>query len=45
MELRIGDAPRHDEIIVAIGVTSGGRPHARVGGLQKEAVRGEDGLR
>jgi hypothetical protein len=45
MELRIGDAPRADEIVVAVAVTNGGRPHARVGGLKKEEVRGEDGLR
>lgn len=45
MELRIGDAPRPDEIVVAVAVTSGGRPHARVGGLKKEEAVGEDGLR
>ncbi len=45
MELRIADAPRPDEIVVAIAVTNGGRPHARVGGLKKEEVKGEDGLR
>jgi hypothetical protein len=44
-ELRIGDAPRPDEIVVAIAITTGGRPHARVGGLQKEEARGDDGLR
>ncbi len=45
IELRIGDAPRPDEIVVAIAITTGGRPHARVGGLQKEEARGDDGLR
>jgi hypothetical protein len=45
MELRIPDAPRADEIVIAIAVTNGGRPHARVGGLRKEEARGEDGLR
>jgi hypothetical protein len=44
-ELRIADAPRPDEIVVAIAITTGGRPHARVGGLQKEEARGDDGLR
>jgi hypothetical protein len=44
MELRIVDAPAPDEIVVAIAVTNGGRPHARVGGLRLEDVRGEDGL-
>lgn len=45
MELRIPDAPRADELVVAIAVTNGGRPHARVGGLQKSEVKGQDGLR
>lgn len=45
IELRIPDAPRDDEIVVAVAVTNGGRPHPRVGGLKKEEVKGEDGLR
>lgn len=45
MELRIPDAPRADEIVVAVAVTNGGRPHARVGGLKLDQVKGEDGLR
>ena len=45
MEVRIADAPRADEIVVAIAVTDSGRPHARVGGLRKEEIKGEDGLR
>ena len=45
VELRVPDAPRADEIVVAVAVTNGGRPHARVGGLKKEEVKGEDGLR
>jgi Amino acid synthesis len=44
MEVRINDAPRADEIMVAIAVTDSGRPHPRVGGLRKEDVVGEDGL-
>lgn len=44
MELRIGDAPRPDEIVVAIALTNGGRPHPRVGGLELKDMRGEDGL-
>ncbi len=44
MELRIPDAPANDEIVVAIAVTNGGRPHARVGGLELKDVRGQDGL-
>ncbi len=45
MEVRINDAPRANEIMVAVAVTDSGRPLARVGGLKKEDVMGEDGLR
>jgi Amino acid synthesis len=45
MEVRIPDAPAPDEIVIAVAVTDGGRPHARIGGLQKGEVKGEDGLR
>ena len=45
MEVRIADAPRADEIMVAIAVTDSGRPHPRVGGLKKTEIKGEDGLR
>jgi len=45
MEVRINDAPRADEIVVAIAVTNSGRPLARVGGLTKDQIKGEDGLR
>jgi hypothetical protein len=45
MEVRISDAPRADEIMVAIAVTDSGRPLARVGGLSKDQIKGEDGLR
>jgi hypothetical protein len=45
MEVRINDAPRPNEIMVAIAVTDSGRPLARVGGLSKEQIKGEDGLR
>lgn len=44
IEVRIPDAPRADEIVVAIGLTLGGRPLPRVGGLQLSEVKGEDGL-
>lgn len=44
MEIRIPDAPAPDEIVVAVAVTDGGRPHARVGGLLLANVQGEDGL-
>jgi hypothetical protein len=45
MEVRIADAPRANEIVVAIAITDSGRPHARVGGLKKEDIQGKDGLR
>jgi len=45
MEVRINDAPRADEIMVAVAVTDSGRPHPRVGGLTKDEIKGVDGLR
>ena len=45
MEVRINDAPRANEIMVAIAVTDSGRPLPRVGGLAKDQIKGEDGLR
>lgn len=45
MEVRIADAPRAGEIVVAVVVTDAGRPLPRVGGLTKDQIKGEDGLR
>jgi Amino acid synthesis len=45
IEARVSDAPRANEILVAIAVTDSGRPLARVGGLQVHEIKGEDGLR
>ncbi|MEP3233448.1 MAG: amino acid synthesis family protein [Hyphomicrobiales bacterium] len=45
MEVRINDAPRANEILVAIAVTDSGRPLPRVGGLEASDAIGEDGLR
>lgn len=45
VEIRIADAPRAREILVAVAVTDGGRPLPRVGGLTKSEIKGEDGLR
>ncbi len=45
MEVRINDAPRAGEIVVALAVTTGGRPLPRVGGLRADEIKGEDGLR
>jgi hypothetical protein len=45
MEARVADAPRANEIVVAVVVTDSGRPHPRVGGLQVHEIVGKDGLR
>jgi len=45
MEARISDAPRANEILVAVVVTDSGRPHPRIGGLQVHEIVGQDGLR
>lgn len=45
MEVRIPDAPRADEIVLALAFAETGRPLPRVGGLTKHEIRGEDGLR
>ncbi len=45
MEVRLPDAPRAGEILVAVSVTDSGRPFPRVGGLTSAEARGEDGLR
>ena len=45
MEARVSDAPRANEIVVAVVVTDSGRPLARVGGLQAHEAKGVDGLR
>jgi hypothetical protein len=45
MEVRLVDAPRAGEILVALAITDGGRPHSRVGGLTVAEAKKEDGLR
>lgn len=45
MEISVPDAPRRDEIVVALVVTDSGRPLPRVGGLTHEQAEGRDGLR
>ena len=45
IEVRLNDAPRANEIMVAVAVTDSGRPLPRVGGLTHEEAKGEDGLR
>lgn len=45
MEVGVTDAPRADEILLALVMTTGSRIHARVGGLKASEIKGEDGLR
>jgi len=45
VELRVPDAPCADELLLALAVTNGGRPHSRVGGLLAADAVGEDGVR
>ena len=45
IEVRLNDAPRANEIMVAVAVTDSGRPLPRVGGLTHEEAEGKDGLR
>jgi hypothetical protein len=45
VEIHVPDAPGADQILVALAVTDGGRPHARVGGLAAADAVGQDGLR
>ena len=45
IEARVPDAPRANEIVVAVVVTDSGRPLPRIGGLQASEIKGEDGLR
>jgi hypothetical protein len=45
MEIRVPDAPRRDEIVVAVVVTDSGRPLPRIGGLTVAEIVGKDGLR
>ena len=45
IEVRMNDAPRANEIMVAVSVTDSGRPLPRVGGLTADHAEGRDGLR
>jgi hypothetical protein len=45
MEVGVADAPRFDEMLVALVMTTGPRVHARVGGLKASEIKGVDGLR
>ena len=39
------DGPRSGEVLFALAMARGGRVHSRMGGLEVEQVKGEDGLR
>jgi hypothetical protein len=45
IEIGLPDAPRADEIVLALVMTTGPRIHERVGGLKASEIKGEDGLR
>ena len=44
-ELSVWDGPRRAEIVYGLAMATGGRPHARIGGLRGEDIVGDDGLR
>jgi hypothetical protein len=45
LEVGVPDAPRADEMVVVLVMTTGPRIHARVGGLKASEIKREDGLR
>jgi hypothetical protein len=45
MEVTVSDAPRHEESVLVLAMTTGGRIHARSGGLNASEIKGVDGLR
>ena len=45
IEIGIADAPRADEILLALAMTTGARVHDRAGGLKASEIKGVDGLR
>ena len=45
MEIGLNNAPRADELVFILVMTTGPRIHARVGGLAAKDVEGKDGLR
>lgn len=42
--IRITDAPHSDEVVVAVAFSTGGRPHARIGGISVTEINGQNGL-
>lgn len=45
IEVGLNDAPRADEMLVVLAMTTGPRVHSRSGGLESWQIKGEDGLR
>ena len=45
IEVGVPDGPKPDEIVFILAMTDGGRPHARVGGLDVTEISARDGLR
>ena len=45
IEVRVPGAPRPDEMVVILAMSTGARVHARVGGLAADAIAQWDGLR
>jgi Amino acid synthesis len=45
IEIGVLDAPRPDEIVYALAMATGGRIHARAGGLRADEITGIDGNR
>ena len=44
-EMTVWDGPKRDEIVFGLAMSTGGRIHARIGGLAAKDVAGNDGLR
>ena len=44
-EMTLWDAPRRDEIAFGLVMATGGRPHARIGGLKASDISVHDGQR
>ena len=45
LEVRVADAPRPDEMLLVIAMSTGSRPHARVGGFRADEISTFDGNR
>jgi hypothetical protein len=45
IEVGIADAPKADEMLLVLVMTTGARVHNRAGGLKASDIKGEDGLR